>query len=189
MKHVENIRYAQEQLIADRLLSSIQVSSFLHARKMKALEEGRNNNRLTDRLRKQFVELNPILTPRIYEVYSLVAESLGLGSEVTIFCSNENQINASVTIEPTLTEEDKDSYIMVITSQALERLTENELRYLIGHELGHILFSHHKILPIGDLVKTGKDSDEDQPSTGLPILTERDYLQWKIMSEISCDSG
>lgn len=85
MKHVENIRYAQEQLIADRLLSSIQVSSFLHARKMKALEEGRNNNRLTDRLRKQFVELNPILTPRIYEVYSLVAESLGLGSEVTIF--------------------------------------------------------------------------------------------------------
>ena len=68
-----------------------------------------------------------------------------------------------------------------VTARALEKLEDAELRSILGHELGHILFGNNRLAA---LIST----DAANPSvTVLPALGESLYLRWRKKAEISAD--
>ena len=73
---------------------------------------------------------------------------------------------------------DEDRIHVILNAGLLERFNENELTFVIGHQLGHILFDHHR-LPINMLLERGG------PML-FPVHALRIYA-WKRHAEITAD--
>jgi Zn-dependent protease with chaperone function len=80
--------------------------------------------------------------------------------------------------------------IVVLSSEAVDLLADEEIFFVIGHELGHIKSAHllyyqmAELVPvIGDLIATATLGIGGALSTGLQIA----LLNWKRMSEFTAD--
>ncbi|ADL58455.1 M48 family metalloprotease [Methanothermobacter marburgensis] len=80
--------------------------------------------------------------------------------------------------------------IIILKSGAIDLLTEDELRYVIGHEVGHIKSGHMlyhimaEVIPIaGDIIGTATLGIGGLISTGLELA----LLYWNRMSEFTAD--
>mmetsp|Transcript_21497 Transcript_21497/g.33719 ORF Transcript_21497/g.33719 Transcript_21497/m.33719 type:complete len:302 (-) Transcript_21497:137-1042(-) len=81
-----------------------------------------------------------------------------------------------------LQSEDNKPPIVVVTSALLDRCTDDEVKAIIGHELGHLKCSHSLYLTLGGLVSA--------PVRGLPLLgsqAEKLLQEWRLAAEYSCD--
>ncbi|MGB1683385.1 MAG: M48 family metallopeptidase [Arenicellales bacterium] len=66
---------------------------------------------------------------------------------------------------------------MMFSSSLLEAFSENELLFVVGHELGHHVYRHHEI-PIGYIL-----GGESQPSPSLAL----ELFTWSRYAEVSAD--
>ena len=79
----------------------------------------------------------------------------------------------------------KDDTLMVLHSGAIDLLTEQELRFVVGHEFGHIKSDHVLLHMMADMINAGFSL--------IPIIGDfakaSNYLlmYWKRMSEFSAD--
>lgn len=82
------------------------------------------------------VRLTPTILPHAFRALSKCMEITGYKRKVNMFCSNDGSLNAMVSST------DDDSIRIVLTSGLLDALDEEELTYVIGHELGHAMLGH-----------------------------------------------
>jgi len=68
-----------------------------------------------------------------------------------------------------------------ITSGALENLDDAEIASLLGHEMGHFIFGHNRLLGL-----LNRD-ERTKAITVLPYMGECLFLRWRKKSEISAD--
>jgi Zn-dependent protease with chaperone function/uncharacterized tellurite resistance protein B-like protein len=133
---------------------------------------------IRERLLKEGIRLSERLSPRIYRVFSEVSQALGLETQAEVFCLPSPDINAFAVLD---VRKDTTYSLVGVTAPALERLEDAELRSILGHELGHILFGNNRLAA---LIST----DAANPSvTVLPALGESLYLRWRKKAEISAD--
>ena len=118
------------------------------------------------------------ISPRIFNIITETKEKLDLEGEYEVFCINSNTINAFAYVQPA---EDKNFFIVGITSAALEELEDLEIQFILGHELGHFLFEHNRM---NYLINPNKNS---QGVTMLPSMGESIFLRWRKKCEISAD--
>jgi Zn-dependent protease with chaperone function len=83
----------------------------------------------------QSLKVGPDQFPDVYKMVTDCARILGIGIPTT-YVESDNEISAY-----TWATED-DSPIIVISSGLLERFTPGEIKYVIGHECGHIHNNH-----------------------------------------------
>lgn len=118
------------------------------------------------------LRLSPAMAPEPLAALSHVSETLGIEADVELYCVSETRINAFV-VPP----RDAGGVLLVgLTSEALERLDEGELRFVLGHEIGHALLGHFN-LSVADLV--GHDDVA-------PIQLVR-LAAWMRYAELSAD--
>jgi Zn-dependent protease with chaperone function len=72
--------------------------------------------------------------PRVYKLYTEAASTLDVAELPEIYVSQNPMINGQAI--------GLDRPFIVITTGAVERLDDDELRALLGHELGHVLSGH-----------------------------------------------
>ncbi|MFA5624689.1 MAG: M48 family metallopeptidase [Bradymonadales bacterium] len=72
--------------------------------------------------------------PELHALVQSVAHSLGFGQKITPYLSSHPFVNA-------YTESAQSAYI-VFTSELFDQFSDAQLRFVIGHELGHILSEH-----------------------------------------------
>lgn len=123
-------------------------------------------------LLKTSLRLTPKLAPKLYAIGKRCAKALMLQVGIEFFVYQDTRFNAAC-YPPT----DDTVYIM-ITSGLLESFTEDELSFVIGHEIGHAIFLHHKY-PAHSLMDVGKDY--------LSPLHAMKLYAWKRDNEISAD--
>lgn len=133
---------------------------------------------LRERFLRDGVRLNKRLSPRIFRIYQEICSSLGLEAEAEIFCFTSPDINAYAFLDQGKASRHN---LVGITSTALEKLEDAELKFIIGHELGHFLFQNHRYKA---LVNTDKQKNA---ATVLPTLGEMLFLRWQKKQEISAD--
>lgn len=83
------------------------------------------------------VRLERAVMPRLFAVLDRCVEALGLKIPVSLFVVNDGGINANV-VPPTDT-----GIEIAFTSGLLNVLDDDEIAYVIGHEIGHALLGHH----------------------------------------------
>jgi Zn-dependent protease with chaperone function len=170
-----DVRYRGDAKDVEELMTTYRVADYLAT-----FEENRRqiDQGIRERLLKEGIRLSERLSPRIYRVFGEVCLALGLETQAEVFCLPSPEINAFAILDV----RKETTYSLVgVTATALERLEDAELRSILGHELGHILFGNNRLAA---LIST----DAANPSvTVLPALGESLYLRWRKKAEISAD--
>jgi len=170
-----DVRYRGDAKDVEELMTTYRVADYLAT-----FEENRRqiDQGIRERLLKEGIRLSERLSPRIYRVFSEVSQALGLETQAEVFCLPSPDINAFAVLD---VRKDTTYSLVGVTATALERLEDAELRSILGHELGHILFGNNRLAA---LIST----DAANPSvTVLPALGESLYLRWRKKAEISAD--
>ncbi len=170
-----DVRYRGDARDVDELLTTYRVADYLQA-----FEENRRqlDQGVRERLIKEGIRLSERLSPRIYRIFGEVCQALSMEAQAEVFCLPSADMNAFAILDV----RKAGTYSLIgVTAAALERLEDAELRSILGHELGHILFGNNRLAA---LIST----DAGNPSvTVLPALGEALFLRWRKKAEISAD--
>ncbi len=123
-------------------------------------------------LLKSSLRLSPKIAPHIHEMGEECKRKLGLHANVEFYVYQDTQFNAFC-----YPPKDDSVYIM-LTSGILEKFSNDELQFVIGHEIGHYVLGHHR-WPIGPIL----DFSQGRLS---PVQAMKLY-SWKRNAEISAD--
>lgn len=122
------------------------------------------------RLLATSVRLSPRMAPKVQRHADACIDALGLDIPVELYVFSSPQFNAAC-FKP----EDGRLFVM-FSSSLLEAFDDAELRFVMGHELGHFAYAHHDI-PIGHILHGG----QADPRLALRLFT------WSRYAEISAD--
>ena len=134
-------------------------------------ESKKNPRSIRRHLLSSSVRLTKRMSPKIHAMAEDCIEKLSVEMPLELFVYSSPQFNAAC-FKP----EEERLYVM-FSSSLLEGFSESELKYVIGHELGHHVYNHHDI-PIGYLLK-----GEQRPSPRMAL----ELFAWSRYAEISAD--
>jgi len=112
-------------------------------------------------------------SPRYYKIFSEVLKKLEFTEPINFYIKAHPELNAFSVMS-----EGKAPHAIVMHSTTLKILNENELRQVVGHELGHIIMRQGKLFPVLNLLQ-GQINDN-------PSLKHKVTL-WQQLSELSAD--
>jgi hypothetical protein len=154
----------------DMLLSLMDDKQFMHVAS-EILEDAEPYNARKDLL-KSALKLTPKLAPKVYDIINQCRDRLGLRAELELYVCPDVEFNAFC--YPPV----GGKYIIGVTSALLERFDATELAFVLGHEIGHALFMHHRF-PVQFLLAHGEGHLA-------PVHAMRLY-SWKRNAELSAD--
>jgi len=165
---VENIRCSNDLSLYEKLLNSLEVkktNEWIERESKKSPASTRRH------LLSSSVRLTENMSPSIHAMAKDCIKKLGVELPLELYVYSSPQFNAAC-FKP----EDERLYVM-FSSSLLEGFTEQELKYVMGHELGHHIYRHHDV-PIGYLLK-----GEQRPSPRMAL----ELFAWSRYAEISAD--
>lgn len=173
---LHRIRYRGDKEDVELLFREYNLEGIISASEdRQKLEESNFRNKL---LKDGAFLLSKPISPRIFNIVTGTKQKLGLDGDYEVFCLNSSSINAFAYVQPA---EEKNFFIIGITSAALEELEDSEIQFILGHELGHFLFEHNRM---NYLINPDPTS---QGITMLPSMGESIFLRWRKKCEISTD--
>ncbi len=166
--NAKNIRCINDLELSKKLLEHPEVKQ---KKEILARVEGKQPMRLRRRLLSSSVRLSPGMAPDIHKIADECIETLGMEIPLELYVFASPQFNA-MCFKP----EDGRLFVM-FASSLLESFSLGEIRFVMGHELGHHIYDHHQI-PIGYLLSGNARPD---PRLALELFT------WSRYAEISAD--
>jgi Zn-dependent protease with chaperone function len=168
MKHAEDIRSANDRRLFETLSARREVRQ-ANERIERLSEQGQPSVRR--RLLSTSVRLTPGMAPSVHKMAADCSQMLGIDTNLELFVYSSPSFNAAC-FKP----EDGRVFVM-FSSSLLEAFEENELKFVMGHELGHHVYRHHDI-PIG-FILNGRSGAS--PRLALELFA------WSRYAEISAD--
>lgn len=169
---LDAMRFQPEKQALDAFMDRFGLDGIL-----RHFEESGGLSNLRDRLLGNSLKLSPMLSPRLFGLLDEVTAALGFAEPVELFVTESAGINALAM--HALGEE---PHLIVLTSALVERMTDDELRFVLGHEIGHLHYDHYRARLIPHAV--GKDDDGD---SRVPSLLQRRLDIWGRLTELSAD--
>lgn len=149
---------------AEKLLASLDVQNAIDAWKRAPQQDVRRQ------LLARAVRLTPSMTPGLAATITRTAERLGLGKTVEPYVVPDPSMNAFASLG-------RERVLVVLTSSLLQSMDDDELAFVVGHELGHVACGHLDI-PVHALAAgTGN----------LPADRALQLYAWARYAEVSAD--
>ncbi len=121
------------------------------------------------------LKITAALAPRVHTICETVKEALQFTDDVDFFVHGDPSLNCSAVPR---TEEDQ-PHMVIINSGLLERFTDAELTFVLGHELGHLISRNSELQRVIRFIFPDNET--------IP-LTIRDKIEiWDKLSEMSAD--
>ena len=117
------------------------------------------------------VRLTREMSPTVAQIMDACRAKLSLDSPIETYVYPAPVFNAAA-VKP-----ERGRLFVLLSSSLLEAFDEHELAFVVGHELGHHVFEHHR-LPVQAIVRGG-----DRLAPGLVLR----LFSWQRYCEISCD--
>jgi len=166
--NADDLRSKQDREIARQLMETIDVKR-VNDMIEKREEKGPMGTRR--RLLATSVRLSRGMAPWLHEMTDDCIEKLGVKIPVELYVYSSPTYNAAC-VKP-----EEGRLFIMFSSSLLESFEGSELRFVVGHELGHYLYGHHDI-PIGYLLN---GQAKPNPKLALQLTT------WSRYAEISAD--
>lgn len=116
------------------------------------------------------VRVTAAMAPRLDALVSACRETLGVETPVETYVYPDAAFNAGC-VRP-----EQGRVFVMLSSTLLEAFDDEELRFVVGHELGHHLFAHHR-LPVRMLAG----------EAGVPGPVAMSLFAWSRFAEVSAD--
>ena len=121
---LHRIRYRGDKKDVELLFRDYNLEGIIStSEERQKLEESNFRNQL---LKDGAFLLSEPISPRIFNIVAETKQKLGLEGKYEVFCLNSNSINAFAYVQPA---EEKNFFIICITSAALEELEDTEERF------------------------------------------------------------
>ena len=121
------------------------------------------------------VKLNKVIAPRLYQICSNVKETLNYNEEIDFFIISDVNFNAysinGFGFVP---------HMICLTSSLVQSFSDDELAFVIGHEIGHLIFKHSQLNVVKVILMSSK---KQKVSTQVANTIYR----WQKYAEISSD--
>jgi tellurite resistance protein len=162
----DDLRAQGDHDLLARLTQDQQIKRVMEKYAKKADELGARRHLLATALR-----LTPDMAPDLHELMEACRASLSLEIPLEPYVYPETAFNAAA-VRP-----EGGRLFVLISAGLLEAFDAGELRFVVGHELGHHLFQHHRV-PVPVLVTKG---------SGINPALVLQLFSWQRYAEISCD--
>ncbi len=124
------------------------------------------------------LRLTPILAPRLTGLLDEVRDTLGFHDPTDLFVEPSAEINAFALHSIQAGK----PHVVSLTSGLVERMTDDEIRFVFGHEIGHLSYRHY-LSRLVQVVLGAGDGEESR----LPPLLARRLETWDRLAELSAD--
>lgn len=92
-------------------------------------------------LLKRALRLTPAMAPKVFKSVEKCRESIGFKPDIHVYVAQDPHMNAFC-YPP-----QHGAVHILLTSSLLEKLNDDELTFVMGHEIGHYLYKHHELHP------------------------------------------
>jgi len=167
MSDVSNqIRFSSDVENYKALLADDTIGVLASKRLKNIQEDGYRRELLGNSLR-----ITPSIAPNLHKQVSLAQKKLGLDDKyIEVYIYNSSDPNASCSYKG------GDRIILSFSSGLLKSMTEDEVNFVVGHELGHALFEHYALPTHGILEQGSLDADKAMQ-----------LMSWSRRAEVSAD--
>ncbi|MBL8602828.1 MAG: M48 family metalloprotease [Myxococcales bacterium] len=123
-------------------------------------------------LMTQAVKLTPRTSPTLHALLDACKARLGISREIELFAYQDPNFGAAISGV------DEQRVVLFFSGSLLDRFSDKELMFVIGHELGHAIFEHDLLPPW--LI------DADPDASLAPVVAMR-FFAWMRSAEVSAD--
>lgn len=159
----QEVRNPVDRRMAEALASNPQVQAMQQAMQ----GQGGNTRRS---LLAQALRLTPQVAPALHKIVDRCVDRLDVDTELEVYVYAAPQFNAGCTSP------ENGRVFVLLTASLLEAFDDPELTFVLGHELGHHIYSHHEI-PLQALAQ----------QKGVPPRTILQGHAWLRQAELSAD--
>lgn len=117
----------------------------------------------------------PNLSPGISGIFQEVIETLGFEEPIEFYINNSPELNAFAVAS---TEPDQ-PHIINMNSGLIQMLNDRELRFVVGHEIGHIISRNANISKLIRFVFPNPNR--------IPVLLQHKINLWQKLAELTAD--
>lgn len=114
------------------------------------------------------------MTPKLYDLCMEVKETLQFSDKIDFFIVNSPEMNAFAI--PSNYQENP--HRIALNSTMIDRMDEDELRFVIGHEIGHLVTKTYKISQMMRFLFQDKEPN---------LLLKQKFMFWEKLCELSSD--
>jgi len=172
----EKIRINLEKNLYDDLWYKLQGKTILNL--ISKLENGANKTlkQYRQSINSQSFKVTKKTFPELHKLFFNILDKLEVKEKINLFIDSRPNINAGI-----LTSMDKNSpHLMLISSGLLERFTYLELKFVIGHEIGHIIY---KTIYMDKILTKLRDKDNNHKYNSLDLKLNL----WYKLVELNAD--
>lgn len=164
--HIESLRFGYESHLFGVVRAQLgpEFSMMNHDRAGNVLDIRRKD------LLGEAVRVTADLLPDIHKIYQSCLDMIGGGLSGDLFVRQSNEYNASVFGHGK-------KFDLLVHSALLTDFEPDQLSFVFGHELGHVMFEHSRF-PVYEILANSK---------GISADTANMLFRWARASEISAD--
>lgn len=171
--NTEQIRIDLEVRLENELYTLLEGEMVEAVLKEASFEQGDNFWR--NILQGHSFKVTPEMALPLYNLFSEVRDKLGYSKNIDFYITNTPELNAFAIPQT----EENESDIINVNSGMIGMLDDDELRFVIGHEIGHLISRFARINRLIYFVFP----DPEQ----IPLLLQHKIDLWKKLSELTSD--
>ncbi|MCX6266526.1 MAG: M48 family metallopeptidase [Bacteroidetes bacterium] len=115
------------------------------------------------------------LAPKLHELFASVVETLEFTEPVEFFINNSQEFNAWSMSSL----EAGEPHIVNINAGLVDKLDDEELRFVVGHEIGHLITHNASIMKLINFVFPD--------AARIPVILNHKIQLWQKLAELSAD--
>lgn len=169
----DNIRIKFEQEIGKNLWKTLDADVIKNIKSEAKVEKSGNYYKYL--LEGHSFKLAKDLLPELYRPFMEVCETLQFNEPIEFYISNSPDFNASASTS----QEEGEPHLVNLNSGLVNALDEDEVRFVIGHELGHIISKNIDLKGVIEFVFP--------EYTGIPLILYNKISLWDKLSELTAD--
>ena len=163
------------QQLTKMLWDALQVDKILPIMEALGLDK-MDDSRYKAEMEGESLKVTEKVTPYLYKLFNGIKERVGMKRDVDFFVVSNNEVNAYARVNKPV--DPNSPLTVVIHSATIESLSEAELSYVVGHELGHLMDENLYLNNVFLFVF---------PTGEIPVPLQYKYYFWRQLSELFAD--